>query len=97
MYAVIFQAQIKAKDQAYCNTAARMRELAIKEYGCLEFRSACEGHLEIAISYWETLEHIRQWKQDAEHLEAQRQAKSKWYESYHVQVVEIVREYDNGT
>jgi heme-degrading monooxygenase HmoA len=96
MYAVIFQAQIKAIDQAYSETAARMRELAIKEYGCLGFKSVCEEHLEIAISYWETLEDIRQWKQNAEHLEAQQQGKSKWYESYHVQVVEIVREYEQG-
>ncbi len=84
-------------DRVYYETAARMRELAIKEYRCLGFKSACDGHLEIAISYWQSLDHVKQWKQNAEHLEAQQQGKSKWYKSYHVQVVEIVREYANGT
>jgi len=92
MYAVIFTAKVKDLDEAYAATAARMRERAMSRYGCTEFISAMEGGQEIAVSYWETQEQIRQWKEDAEHLAAQELGRSTWYESYRVQVVQISRE-----
>ena len=54
-----------------------------------------EGNREIAISYWENLEQISAWKQNAEHRKAQELGRSKWYASYQVQVVKIIREYGN--
>jgi len=93
MYAVIFRAKIKQRDQDYADTAARMRALAMGEYGCVDFVSVTEGDDEMAISYWPSLEHIQSWRQDQEHLEAQELGRNKWYMSYQVQVVELVREY----
>ena len=37
MYAVIFKAKTKKVDDTYFKMAKRMRELAINEYGCIEF------------------------------------------------------------
>jgi len=93
MYAVIFRAEVNALDDAYAKMAARMRELAMDRFGCTEFASVTEGTTEIAISYWQSQEQIKQWKQDVEHLAAQQLGKSRWYKSYHIQVVEIIREY----
>ena len=93
MYAVIFKAEINTLDSNYTEMAKRMRELAINEYDCCDFTSTTEGNIEIAISYWSNLDHIKKWKQDPEHLTAQEMGKSKWYKSYTVQVVEIIREY----
>jgi heme-degrading monooxygenase HmoA len=93
MYAVIFKAQIGKLDQTYHDTVKRMRELAENKYGCCEFISLAEGEWEIAISYWESLTQIQQWKNDAEHLQAQALGKSKWYKSYRIEVVEIIRQY----
>jgi heme-degrading monooxygenase HmoA len=70
-----------------------MRELAMQQYGCIEFLSFTEGDQEISISYWETQEHIRQWKQNAEHFKAQALGKSMWYHAYQIEVVEIIRKY----
>ncbi len=95
MYAVIFRAEIRELDDDYAAMAAQMRALAISEYGCLEFTSATEGSQEIAISYWQSQEQIKLWKQDAKHLIAQELGMSKWYKSYQVQVVEVVREYSS--
>ena len=95
MYAVIFEAQINQLDESYFTTAARMRELATSEYGCLEFTSVTEGKKEIAISYWQSLEQIQDWKQNKEHLQAQEMGKERWYKSYKVRVLELVREYSN--
>lgn len=97
MYAVIFRAEINEIDEAYSEMAARMRDLATNKYGCSEFIAVTEGNREIAISYWDDQEQIKAWKQDAEHLVAQELGRSKWYKSYRVQVVEIIRDYSKNT
>lgn len=97
MYAVIFKAEIDEIDQAYSETAQRMRALAMNKYGCREVTSCTEGKFEITISYWPDKERIRAWKNDPEHRQAQALGKSKWYKSYQVQVVEILHQYGSGT
>lgn len=93
MFAVIFRAEIKELDEEYSSMAQRMRDLALSEYGCKEFTAVTEGKSEIAISYWDSESHIRDWKNNSEHLAAQDIGRSKWYSSYSVQVVKIEREY----
>ncbi len=93
MYAVIFRAVIKELDETYAEMAGRMRDLAINKYGCVEFTAVTEGKQEIAISYWDNQDQIKTWKQDPEHREAQKLGRSKWYKSYRVQVVEVIRDY----
>ncbi|MBN0988237.1 antibiotic biosynthesis monooxygenase family protein [Amphritea pacifica] len=94
MYAVIFRAEIAQLDDEYYQMAARMRDLALQEYGCLEFTAVTEGNHEIAISYWRSKEQIRAWKENAEHRLAQQKGRTRWYTSYRVQIVEVVREYN---
>lgn len=93
MYAVIFRAEINALDAAYFETATKMRDLAMREYGCIEFFANTEGNSEVAISYWPSLENIRAWKSNSEHQQAQALGKAKWYKSYQVQIVEVIKEY----
>jgi heme-degrading monooxygenase HmoA len=94
MFVVIFRAKAGIQDEEYSQSVARMRELAFNKYGCLDFIVVTEGKHEIAISYWENEESIKQWKQDAEHSLAQELGRAKWYESYIVQVAEIKRQYE---
>lgn len=96
MFAVIFRAEIASFDTEYTEMAARMRDVAIQDYGCKEFTSCTQGRQEIAISYWDNEGQIKQWKQNAEHLVAQGKGRSKWYKSYSVEVVEIIRSYGSG-
>ena len=93
MYAVIFRAEINELDEAYAEIAARMRKLAINKYGCVEFTAVTQGKREIAISYWDNQDQIKAWKQDPEHREAQKLGRLKWYKSYRVQAVEVIRDY----
>lgn len=93
MFAVIFRAKSGAQDEAYGKTVSKLREIAFEKYGCLDFIAVSEGGQEIAISYWESEDSIRRWKNDADHALAQELGRLKWYESYIVQVVEIKREY----
>jgi len=93
MYAVIFRAKIAQLDDAYKQTAKRLRELAFGKYGCLDFVSMTEGNEEVAISYWENTTQIMEWKNDPEHLQAQQQGRDRWYESYRVEVCKVERAY----
>ena len=93
MYAVIFKAKTKKLDADYFKMAKRMRELAINKFGCVEFTAVTEGFNEIAISYWESMEQIKKWKQNREHLVAQKLGQEKWYEDYTVEIVEVISKY----
>jgi heme-degrading monooxygenase HmoA len=93
MFVVIFRAKVRSADSEYTQVAARMRELALGQFGCLEFTAVTEGSDEIALSYWPSETHIRAWKTHSEHVVAQQLGRARWYESYTVQVAEITREY----
>jgi len=91
MYAVIFKATINNIDDEYNQTAQRMRELAFNQYNCKDFISTCENNKEISISYWDSLEDIQRWKQNSEHQKAQTIGKEKWYSSYNIEIVEVIK------
>lgn len=92
-YAVIFTSIQNAKTHGYPASADRMVELAARQPGFLGIESAREA-LGITVSYWSSLEAIRAWKVDAEHLLAQQQGRNRWYRAYHVRIALIERAYD---
>ena len=91
-YAVIFTSHRTDGDNGYGEMAERMAELAAQQPGYLGMESAREG-LGITVSYWESLEAIRNWKQNAEHQEAQRLGHQQWYSSFRVRIAKVEREY----
>ena len=96
MFAVIFRAKPGNQDQKYAQTIDKMRTLAFEKYGCIDFIAANAGDQEVTISYWKDEQSIKNWKNDSDHLLAQTEGRSKWYEFYNVQIVEIMREYSYG-
>lgn len=93
MFIVIFRATTRELDAEYSVTATRMRELAMQEFGCLDFHSVCEGREEISLSYWPDEASIRAWKNHPEHLLAQQLGRERWYESYSVEIAQVSRQY----
>jgi len=91
-YAVIFSSHRTDGDNGYGEMAERMAELAAQQPGYLGMESAREG-LGITVSYWKSLEAIRNWKQNAEHQEAQRLGHQQWYSSFRVRIAKVEREY----
>ena len=102
-FAVIFTS-IRAEDSAaveassngrtYGQTADEMEALAKTQPGYLGFETArTEGGLGISVSYWESLDAIRAWKANADHLTAQRFGRHAWYRGYRVRVCRVEREY----
>lgn len=93
MYVVIFRARVRTLDDEYSRVAARMRELALNQFGCIEFHAVTEGADEVALSYWPSEEAIRTWKSHPEHVLAQQAGRERWYASYSVEVAQVTRDY----
>lgn len=91
-YAVIFSSLRTAVEAGYHDTAQRMLELAAEQPGYLGVEGVREG-LGITVSYWESLEAIRNWKQQSEHLLAQQQGRTDWYSAYKTRICKVERDY----
>jgi len=89
--AVIFRATVAELDDEYRQTAQRLKTLAFEKYGCREFFSVTEGGEEIAISWWDSEQQIRDWKNDPEHRLAQGRGREKWYRSWSIDICEVLR------
>jgi len=91
-YAVIFSSLRTDGDNGYGAMAERMLDLAAEQEGFLGAEGAREG-LGITVSCWSSLEAIRKWKQNAEHLDAQRLGREHWYSAFKVRVARVERDY----
>jgi heme-degrading monooxygenase HmoA len=94
-YAVVFTSVRTEEDDAgYAVTAETMEKMAATQPGYLGVESARgEDGLGITVSYWASLEAIRAWRAVAEHAEAQRMGRAKWYRAYALRVAKVEREY----
>jgi heme-degrading monooxygenase HmoA len=91
-YAVIFTSIRNDGDGDYDVSAARMLELASQQAGFLGFETARQD-IGISVSYWTTLDAIKAWKANAEHLVAQQRGRNDWYKWYRVRISRVEREY----
>ncbi|MEN8168355.1 MAG: antibiotic biosynthesis monooxygenase [Pseudomonadota bacterium] len=97
-YAVIFTSERISGDNGYADMARRMEELASRQPGFLGVNSVRDSKLGITVSYWRDLESIKAWRDHAEHREAQRLGRERWYRCYRLQItrVERVIHFDNS-
>ena len=91
-YAAIFTSVRTPEDNGYADMAGRMVELAMQQPGFLGVESARE-EIGITVSYWESLEAIRNWKLNVDHLEAQKKGRTKWYSSFKTRISLVERDY----
>ena len=95
-YAVIFTSlRTPADPEGYDEMAQRMAELAQEQPGYLGVESArgADG-LGITVSYWESEEAIRRWREHAEHRVAQERGRSMWYANFSLRVCRVERAWD---
>jgi heme-degrading monooxygenase HmoA len=97
-YAVIFTSRRTPGDNGYGAMAEKMGKLAAAQPGYLGFEAVrnAEG-FGVTLSYWETPEAIRNWKDQAEHLMAQQYGIGNWYIHYEVRVARVERAYAGPT
>ena len=92
-YAVIFTSLRTQIDEGYHEMAEEMVNLAALQPGYLGHESARDT-LGITISYWESLEAIKQWKMQSDHLLAQKFGREKWYSAYSTRIAKVERDYN---
>ena len=91
-YAVIFTSLRTEGDNGYGEMADRMVKLAEQQKGFLGIDSAKEG-IGITVSYWSNLDSIKAWKNNIEHLAAQKKGHESWYSIFRVRISKVEREY----
>jgi heme-degrading monooxygenase HmoA len=91
-YAVIFTSIRTEVEEGYATMAQQMIELAQQQPGYLGHESARES-LGITISYWQSIEAIKNWKHVSEHLIAQQLGRQKWYSHYKTRICLVERDY----
>ena len=93
MYVVIFKAKIHQLDPHYFILAKQLREKALTQFNCQKFEALTENNQEVTLSYWQSLDDIQNWRNDAEHLMAQQLGLSKWYQSIEIEICQIQKSY----
>jgi heme-degrading monooxygenase HmoA len=73
-YAVIFTSLRTEGDNGYAEMAKHIAELAKQQPGFIGMDSA-RNELGITVSYWESPEAIKAWKENLDHRQAQSRAK----------------------
>lgn len=92
-YAVIFTSVLKETTLEYISMAKQMVELAKQQEGFLGIESARED-MGITVSYWKSLDAIKKWKINSEHLTAQQKGKQEWYKTYKTRICLVERDYE---
>tara|TARA_R110000751_G_scaffold209420_2_gene313294 strand:+ start:281 stop:604 length:324 start_codon:yes stop_codon:yes gene_type:complete len=92
-YAVIFTSTHTKDIKDYAEMSNQMENLAKQQDGFLGIESA-RNEVGITVSYWKSLEAIKNWKQQTDHLIAQQKGRTDWYSWYKVRICKVEREYE---
>lgn len=92
-YAVIFTSTHTETIKGYSEMADQMEALAKNQEGYLGIESA-RNSVGITVSYWESIDAIKQWKANTDHLFAQQKGREQWYNWYKVRICKVEREYE---
>lgn len=91
-YAVIFTSVLSENTDGYADMATTMLGLAQKQEGFIGVESA-RNSIGITVSYWSNMQAITKWKNNIEHLYAQKMGKEKWYKNYKTRIVKVESDY----
>lgn len=91
-YAVIFTSTQNKNIEGYPEMADKMRALAKQQEGYIGMDSS-RNDVGITVSYWASLDAIKNWKQQSDHLQAQLKGRQEWYSWYNVKICKVEREY----
>ena len=92
-YAVIFISTMTEGENGYNEASERMTKLVSEQKGFLGVESA-RNEIGITVSYWESLEAIRNWKMHMEHSQVREKGRSMWYNNFKVRICKVEREYE---
>ena len=92
-YAVIFTSKSSKNTEGYAEMSKKMDELVKSQEGFIGLESVKEGQEGITVSYWESMDAIKNWSMNERHAEAKKGGKESWYDNFNVRICQVVREY----
>lgn len=92
-YAVIAPAELHDDVRGYPEMAAKLMELAAQQPGFIGIESGFQKGFALAVSYWESLEAIQAWRENARHLVAKDKGRSAWFAKYVTRIARVERVY----
>lgn len=90
-YAVIFTSFLHEGSIGYADATNYALSLAKAQPGFLGYEGARNG-MGISVSYWNSLEAIRAWKEHPEHVRLQKQ-EARWFRESKIRVCKVERDY----
>jgi len=97
MVAVIFEAiPAKEKWNEYLDIAARLKPELVKIEGFISierFQSLTNPEKVLSLSFWETEESVRQWRNTELHRAAQRAGRASVFDDYRLRITAVLRDY----
>ena len=92
-YAVIFTSIRTEGDNGYNQMGDEIIALVSEQPGFLGLESVRGAdNFGITVSYWESLDAIKKWKDNPSHQIAQKLGKEKWYKQYATRVCKVERD-----
>lgn len=92
-YAVIFTSERTEGDNGYAQMGDEMIELVSKQKGFLGVESVRDQNgFGITVSYWDSFEAIKNWKENIRHQVAQDRGKKEWYKRFSTRVCKVERD-----
>ena len=97
MIAVIFEGMAQDdRKESYLDIAARLRPLLENIDGFISierFQSLTTPGKVLSLSFWRDEEAVRQWRNLAQHREAQRAGRQSIFQEYRLRVAHVLRDY----
>jgi heme-degrading monooxygenase HmoA len=101
MHAVIFEVYSKGKNRdEYLDIAKELKKQLIHVDGFISierFQSLNDDNKILSLSFWESQEAIKNWKNNFDHLEAQQKGRNKLFLDYRIRIAEVGKDYTKET
>ncbi|EQA4283006.1 antibiotic biosynthesis monooxygenase family protein [Cronobacter dublinensis] len=101
MIAVLFEAQaLPQAQQRYFDLAAGLKPLLADAPGFIDlerFQSLAAPDRFLSLSWWESEEAVRQWKDNLMHQAAQQEGRERIFAHYRIRVAQVLRDYSSDT
>jgi len=92
-YAVIAPAELSEDIVGYPEMAQKLIEIAQDIPGFIGIESSYMRGFVLAVTYWESLEAIQNWRVNAHHMIAKQNAKTKWFKKYFTRIAKVEMAY----
>lgn len=97
MVAVLFEVMLAdGMQERYLEMAGRLRPLLEQIDGFISverFQSLSTPQKLLSLSFWESEQAVRAWREQEEHRQAQQQGRDGWFADYRLRVVSVLRDY----